>query len=313
MARNTMEAWLPEEDDSEVIQRVNQTSAAESLFRRVPMGSNVKNHPRSAGVGVSAIEKGGAYGEDESANDAVTLTARKLGRAIRIAEEDLDDTLANVIAAKQLDWATSYGKFVDNAVLAVTAAENGTTVPFTSVYRALQTTVADLDYTAGDNYVQTGTGGTGDPVPPSYDDLSGALGLLEGGDYFDVSNIAVIAHPSFRGFLRGVKDTQNMPVFVQGLAGTPDTIFGHPVSWSLGAKTHATATDAPTGNPLAIFVNRDYALLGVRSGPESIFIDGRSGVSALTDEALLKMRARRAFAVGHPKAFSILEVTNAAS
>lgn len=312
MARNTMEAWVPEEDDSSVIQRVNQLSAIERVARRVPMGTTVRNHPRSAGVGVSGIEKGGAYGEDTSANDSVTLTARKMGRAIRIAEEDLDDTLANVIAAKQTDWATSYAKFLDNACLGTTAAENGTTVLFTSVYRAITTANADTGYDANDNYVQTGTGGTGAPVAPTYDALSQVLGLVEGGDYFDPTEVVVIASPYFRQALRGVKDDQGNPVFVQGLAGTPDTLFGHEVFWSIGAKTSATSTDAPEGNPLLIVANRDYALLGVRSGPESVFIDGRSGLSALTDEAILKMRSRRGFAVGHEKAFAVLEVTNAA-
>ena len=302
MARNEMEAWIPEEDDSQVIQRVNAMSAVERVARRVPMSTAVKNHPRSAGVGVTSIEKGGAYGEDESANDSVTLTARKMGRAIRIAEEDLDDTLANVIASKQTDWATSYAKFLDNACLAVTAEENGGTVPFTSAYRALSQENTDTGYGANDNITPT----AGDAT---YDLLSTALGLLEGGDYFDPSEVVVIAHPSFRQGLRGVKDDQGNPIFVQGLAGTPDTLFGHEVVWSLGAKTHATATDAPTGNPIMVFVNRDYALLGVRSGPESVFIDGRSGLSALTDEAILKMRSRRGWAVGHEKAFSILEKT----
>lgn len=301
MARNTMEAWIPEEDGSDVIQRVNQMSAVERVARRVPMSTAVRNEPRSAGVGVAAIEKGAAYGEDESANDDVTLTARKMGRAIRIAEEDMDDTLVNVIAAKQLDWATSYGKFLDNATLGVTAAENGTTVPFTSVYKSITTTNSDTSYTGDDNLTQTGSGGV------TYDNLSSSLGLLEDGDYFDLASVVVIAHPSFRGSLRGVKDDQGQPIFVQGTAGTPDTLFGHEVIWSLGAKTNATASDAPAGNPLCVFVNRDYLMLGVRSGPESIFIDGRSGASALTDEALLKMRARRGFAVGHEKAFSVLE------
>lgn len=308
MARNTLDAWIPEEWDSEVIQRVNQMSAIERLARRIPMGTNVRNHPRSAGVGVETVGKGGAYGEDESDNDSVTLTARKFGRAIRIAEEDLDDTLVNVIAAKQLDWATSYGKFLDNAALATTAVGNGTTVPFNSVYYSLTQTNATTDYTANDNLVQTGTGGTGAIDPPDYDELSQTLGLVEGGDYFDLSNVFVIAHPVFRSYLRGIKDDQGQPIFIQGTAGTPDTLFGHEVLWSLGAKTSATATAAPDGNALCVFVNRDYLMLGVRSGPESVFIDGRSGLSALTDEAILKMRSRRGFAVGHEKAFAALEV-----
>jgi hypothetical protein len=79
------------------------------------------------------------------------------------------------------------------------------------------------------------------------------------------------------------------------------------VHWSLGAKTSAAPTSAPTGNPLLIIGNPMYLLLGVRSGPETIFIDGRNGLAALTDESILKMRARRGFAPGVEQAFSILE------
>lgn len=301
MARNTMEAWIPEENDSTVIQRVNAGSGVERFARRVPMTTDVRNHPRSAGVGVETVAKGGTYGEDTSSNDAVVLTARKFGKAIRIAEEDLEDTLVDVVEQKQTDWATSYAKFLDNAALAVTAAENGTTVPFTSVYKALTTTNAATGYTANDNLTQSGTGGT------TYDTLSAALGLVEGGDYFDEGAVVIIAHPAYRAKFRGIKDDQGNPVFIQGLAGTPDTLFGHEVQWSAGARTSATATDSPTGNPLLVIANRNYMLLGVRSGPESIFIDGRDGASALTDEAILKMRARRAFAVGHEGAFAIHE------
>lgn len=305
MARNTMEAWIPEEDDSQVIQRVNQLSGVERFARRVPMGSDTKNHPRSAGVEVDVVSKGSAYGEDESLNDAVILKARKFGKAVRIAEEDIDDTLVDVLTTKQVDWATSYAKAIDNASLGVTGSENGTTVPFTSVYRALSQENTDTNYAANANIHQTG----GDLT---YMALSEGLSLLEGGDYFDEASVVVVAHPSFRHALRGIRDESGNPIFVQGLAGTPDTIFGHEVAWSQGAKTSDTATSSPDGNPLIVFANRDYMLLGVRSGPESVFIDGRSGLSALTDESILKMRARRGFAAGHEKAFSIIELTEAA-
>lgn len=303
MARNVMEDWIPEEQDSDVIQRINATSGVEQFARRIPMSTDTKNVPRSAGVEVEFVPKGGAYGEDESLNDEVTLKARKFGKAIRIAEEDLDDTLVDVIAVKQRDWATSYGRYLDNATLGVTAAE-GVGAPYTSVYRALSQANAVTGYTANANIRQT----AGDVT---YDALSEVLGLAEAGDFFDEGNTAIIAHPAFRGALRGVKDTQGNPIFVSGLAGTPDTVFGVPVVWSNGARTSAAATPTPDGNPLMVVFNRDYMLLGVRSGPESIFIDGRSGLSALTDEAILKMRARRGFGVGHEEAFAVLELTAA--
>jgi len=301
MARNVFDDWIPEEMDSDVIARVNQVSVVERWASRAPMNTDTKNVPRSAGVDVEYIAKGAAYGEDTSVNNLVILLARKFGKAIRIAEEDVDDTLPALIAAKQRDWATSYGKALDNATLGTSAAE-GTGVPFTSVYKAIRTTNANTGYTANANYVSAATA-TG----VTYTLLSQVLKLVENSDYFDLPRMRIIAHPAFRDDFRLVRDTAGNPIFLQGLAGTPDTLFGLPVGWSLGAKTSATMGQAPAGLPLLICGNMDYLRLGVRSGPESVFIDGRAGLGALTDESILKLRSRRGFAVGHEAAFSVLE------
>jgi HK97 family phage major capsid protein len=302
MARNTLEAWIPEEwETSRVVQSITQISAVESLAARIPMGSDTKHVPRTAGMDVAVVAKGGTYGEDTSLNDEVLLSAIKFGKAARIAEEDIDDSVANIIEAKMIGWGKSYAKLIDNASLAVSAASNGTTVPFTSLYQLLNTTDATLSYTGGANITTAASSGA-----PSYSEFSTAIGNVESGDYFDPGSMVAIAHPAFRKSLRGVLDTQNRPIFIEGLSGTPDTVFGVNVRWSLGAKLTATATSTPTGRALMAFVNPELMLLGVRSGPESVFIDGRDGLSALTDESILKMRARRGWAYGHPNGASIL-------
>lgn len=302
MARNTFEAWIPEEwDSSRVVQSITQISAVEALAARVPMGSDTKHVPRTAGMSVDVVAKGGTYGEDTSLNDEVLLSAIKFGKAVRIAEEDIDDSVANIIEAKMIGWGKSYAKMIDNASLAVSAASNGTTVPFTSLYQLLNTTDANTGYTGGANITTAASTGA-----PTYTEFSTAIGNVEQGDYFDPSSMVAIAHPAFRSSMRNVKDSQSRPIFVQGTAGTPDTIFDVPVRWSLGAKLAATATSTPTGRPLMAFVNPELMLLGIRSGPESVFIDGRNGLSALTDESILKMRARRGWAYGHPNGASIL-------
>lgn len=298
MSRNTFEDWIPEETGGVVITRVNQVSAVERFARREIMKTDVKNVPRSAGVGVAVVGKGTAYGEDTSANDSVTLTARKPVRAIRIAEEDLVDIPVDVVTNKQLDWATSYGKFVDNGTLAVTGAENGTTVPWTSVYYAATQNNSDTGYTANDNLTQTGSGGV------TYANLSTTFGIYEDGDYADDSAVIAIAHPSFKAAFREIVDDNHRPILQEGAADGIPRLFGAPLIWSLGAKTSATATDTPAGNPLLIVGNRNLLILGIRSGPESVVIPPNV---SLTDEAVIKMRARRGFAVGHEKAFSILE------
>ena len=303
--RNLYEDWIPEEWDSNVIQRVQQMSAVERHGRHYPMATDTRHVPRSAGIEVSGVAKGDNYTPDESLNDEVLLVARKFGRAVKIAEEDLVDSNVNILDQKRIDWATSYGKFFDNATLGVTAAvANGTTVPFVSVYAALRQSNVDTDYTADDNYTATTSAGV------TYDDLSEVLGLYEVGDYFDLEKTVVIAHPAFREKLRGVKDLEGMPVFVRGQGadrGTPDTLFNIPITWSLGAKTSATAMQSPDGNPLLIVCNSDFLAVGDRSGPESK-VAGQDALF-LSDEALLKMRARRGFAVAHEKAFSVLELT----
>jgi HK97 family phage major capsid protein len=302
VARNTLEAWIPEEwDTSRVIQSMLQISAVEALAARIPMGSDTKHVPRTAGMGVDVVAKGGTYGEDVSLNDEVLLTARKFGKAARLAEEDIDDSVANVIEAKMIGWSKSYAKMIDNASLAVSAAENGTTIPFTSLYQLLNTTDATLSYTGGTNITTAASANA-----PTYAEFSTAIGNVEAGDYFDPGSMVAIASPAFRKSLRGVVDGQSRPIFNENGAGTPDTIFGVPVRWSLGARLAATATSAPAGRPIMAFVNPELLLLGVRSGPESVFIDGRDGLSALTDESILKMRARRGFAYGHPNGAAIL-------
>lgn len=306
---NDVEDWIPEEWGGAVITKVMRTSVVEGEARREPMATDTKHVPRSAGVDIHHIGKGGAYGEDANLNDTVLLTARKLGQGIALTEEDMADTarFVNILEVKQLDWANSYAKAFDNATLAVTGAESNTPSddrPFTSLYRTLRTsfqTDPDLDYTADDNYVVAAS------ASQWYDKLNDVFAKYEDGDYYDEGETLVIASPYFRKILRGVKDDQKQPIFVRGQggdAGTPDTIFGVRIRWTQGARTSPAMTPRPVGRPLLFVGNRRFLIVGDRSGPESIPIPANI---SREDEAFLKMRARRGFTVGHPKAWAVLE------
>jgi HK97 family phage major capsid protein len=297
MARVNADAWIPEEYGSEVITRVNANSAVEAVAKRYNMGSDTVEVPRMGAVTVDVVPKGTDYTDAEPTLDVVTLRTRKFGKTFTIAEEDLDDTLADVVAGYQNEWALSYARKLDNAAIACTGTENGTTVPFTSLYKS-----------AGSGQKTTTAGAV------TYAKLSTALAVYEGGDYANDADTVILAHNSFKAAFRGVLDSNNRPIFVEGLAGTPSTLFGIPVNFSYGLKLSATATDAPTGtvgaagtagNPLLVIGNRQHLLLGVRSGPESL-----QGEDFRSDEKILKVRARRGFAIARPEAFSILEVTS---
>jgi HK97 family phage major capsid protein len=303
--------WIPEEFDSNVIQRVQQMSAVEAYGRHYPMAHETRHVPRSAGMEVEGVAKGGAYTEDTSENDEVLLTARKSGKAISVADEDVQDSHLDILETKRVDWATSWAKYFDNACLGTTAAAGAPTfqaVPYTSVYKAIRTSNAATSYTADANYMSTATVG--------YDDLSDFLALVESSDYWDDNDALVIGHPRFKRVLRGIKDTQGRPVFVSGQGGdqpTPSRLFEHTMRFSLGARTSATATSSPAGNPLLIVCNRQLLKVGDRSGPEWAVAGADTGVGFMTDEAKLKMRARRGFAPGHEAGFAVLELIESGS
>ncbi|PWS52466.1 phage major capsid protein [Streptomyces sp. FT05W] len=304
MAADNFDDWIPEETDSAVIARVQQVSAVERLGRHTPMGSDTKKVPRSSGMAVKTLPKSGDYEASNDENDDVLLTARKHTGMVTVAEEDLDDSAADIITQKERDWATSYGKYFDNATLATTAAEatgSITAVPYTSVYYALTQTNATTGYTANDNIVGTVTAGS-----PSYEELSEVASRHEQSDYFDEADTVVIAHPVFKKALREVMDDQGRPIFVQGQqgdSGTPDRLFDYPIAWSNGARLSATASATPAGAPILVVCNRQFLIVGDRSTVETQPIPAAMSTK---DEANIKIRTRKGFGVGHEKAFAVL-------
>jgi HK97 family phage major capsid protein len=310
MARNTMEAWIPVEFASNVITKIRQNSAVLAYGQPVTMATESRSTPRSGGVHMVGTAKGGAYTEDSSANDSVYLYAQKYTGAVRIAEEDINDALADVVNTKNADAATSFAKLFDNSCLAVTAAKATTNWAFDSLYYILTQTDAVTGYQANANLNKT-TAGSG----VQYKDLSKALGVLETSDYWSEPDTLVIAHPSLKRSLREILGTDNRPIFNESSNGTAGggqgsggTLFGHQIHWSLGAKTSAAPTDSPTGNPVIVFASTPYLMVGNRTPLETFFINPDTGMAAMTDEAILKYRSLRAFAPGHQNAFSLLEI-----
>ena len=297
--------WIPIEWDSEIIMRVLKASAIEATAQRHVMNTSTKRILRQQGYNVTV---GKTYTRDDSDLDYVTLTARRfMGQSV-LDEDDVADAdmIVDTIAARALDWGVSYATALDNACLGVTATENGTTAPFTSVYKAVRTNTTAEGYTADANYVNHGGAASA-----AYDDLYGCLRRVETSDYWDENNALIIANPAFRDVLRRVKDNNGTPIFVQGQgadSGQPDRLFGVEIFWSRGAKTSTGVSPSPEGNPLLVFVgNRDLLKLGVRSGPESRF--DVSSAQDSVDEMAVKFRSRRGFKLGHTKAFAVLEKT----
>lgn len=306
MARANLDIWIPVEKGSDVLIAVQNSSAAEALLRPEPMSTDTKTIPASGDVDVTVTPKGAAYTEGTTTDREVTLKTRKFTGLLRIADEDLSDIPRDIIAAKQAAWANTYARRIDFATFSNTATEDGLASPFTSIYKTLATTNSGLGYTANANIVKTTAG-----AAITYDNMASVLGKMEMGDYFD--SLAVAAHPYFKGAMRTMKDGQNRPLFVEGQGDVGDSFFGYPVRWSAGLKTGTDVRVGPagTGSPLLAVFNRGFNILGKRSGPEFAVVNGFTGASALTDEALIKARTRRAFVCAHPMSAAILEAVPA--
>lgn len=278
--------WIPEPTSSEVLTTVTQTSAVEANARRVNMTSRTMSVPRFAAEGVDVVAEHAVIPYVEADLDEVVLTAVKFANRFAISVEDSRDAVVDAINQFKLGWASNFAIKLDNAALGVT----GTGGPFESVYRVAG---------AGNRVATAGN--------LDYEDLVGTFGALEAGDYGD--DLIVIAHPAFAMDLRNLKDAAGDRVVADPLSGQVPTVFGHNLVFSKGARTSATATDRPTGNPLLIVGSRRNLILGVRDGVESAISDEARWE---TDEIELKMRARRGFIVADADAFKVIEKTASA-
>jgi hypothetical protein len=310
VSRETFDSWIPVQLGDDAIQALNRGSVIERVGRPEPMVSDTKNVPRSGVFAVAAVAKGGTYTETSGTNDYVQLIARKAGGAIRMAEEDIStDSPVDIIQTKKNDAARNMGYFFDNGTIGVSAAENGTTVPWTSIYKSVRTTDANVSYTADNNYVSGSA---------TYVNLSSTLAKVEDSIWFDEEQIFIVASPVFKQRFREIVDNNGRPIFFDGGGATPSTLFGYEVNFTVAARVSATATYAPTGNPLLVIGNRDLAIKGMAklsphiASPNPGFAIQRAdnGIGFLTDEALMKAAMRRAFKVGAANAFAVFEKTS---
>jgi len=280
--------WIPEPTDSNVIQALQATSAIEQVARKIQMTSNSVRVPRFAASDVDIVAEGALIPQVDATLDNVLLEATKFADRFTISEEDNADSLVDSLEAFKTQWASNFARKLDHACLGATGTvAPGTNTPFLSVYSAA-TAASQVTATAGDL---------------KFEMLNAVFSAIEIGQYN--ANTVILAHPSFAGSLRNLKDASGDRVVTEPLGGGNQSIFGVPVVYTSGARKDTGAKVAPTGNPLLIVGNSDHLLLGVRSGVESQVDTHRWEY----DERELKVRARYAFTPATGAAFHVIEKT----
>lgn len=324
--RQDLEILSPIEVSNEVIQRVAKVSAVEAVAPPETMASDTKQVPRFGGFTVATVAKGADYGFSTNVPDLVDMIARKIGGAAKIAEEDLVDTVTGegTMRRYEQEAGSALAKTFDHGCLGTTAIDNGTTVPFKSIYYTVTTAQSTPwgAYAANANRVQVPRLTTGTPTNNAtwQDAVNSWLSKYEESDFYDEGETFLLASPAIRSIFRGVRDANGQPVFIAGGAqgGGNPSLFGYDnFRFTVGARTNATMTDAPTGNPLIIIGNRRALKRGlarispgmVPGNPGVQWQRAAQGIGFLSDESIMKAMMRRAFVCTVPQAVSVLEIT----
>lgn len=323
--RQDLEVLIPNETSNEVIQAVAKTSVMEALAPPETMNSDTKSIPRFGGFTVASVAKGADYGFSQNTQDMVDLIARKIGGAAKIAEEDLADAITGegTMRRYEQEAGSALAKTFDHACIGTTTAMNGTTSPFVSIYQAVTTTQTTPwgTYTANANRIQVPKLTTGSPTPAAtwLDAVSDLLSLWENSIFYDEANQFMVASPQIKGIFRKVRNGDSEPLFIDGnRSGAGPSLFGMTdFRFTTGARTNATMTDTPTGNPLIVIGNRQALKRGIaRTSPGMVpgnpgvaWQRASNGIGFLSDEAIMKAMMRRAFVVSVPQAVAVLEIT----
>lgn len=323
--RQDLENLIPIETSNEVIQRLAKTSVMEQIAPPETMTSDTKQVPRFGGFTVASVAKGAEYGYSTNTQDLVDLIARKIGGLAKIAEEDFADTITGegTMRRYEQEAGSALAKTFDHACIGTTTAMNGTTSPFVSIYQTVATTQSTPwgSYTANANRIQVPilTTGAATPAATWLDAASNFLALWEESDFYDEGNMFAIASPRVKNIFRKVRNGDGDPLFMDSnRSGGNPSLFGmSDWTWTTAARTHATMTDTPTGNPLIIIGNKNALKRGLaRTSPGMVpgnpgvqWQRAATGIGFISDEAIMKAMMRRAFVVTVPQAVAVLEIT----
>lgn len=307
MAARDFSAWTPIIWTDEVAQREVQGSAIIQYGRPRPMTSNQMEIPRFVNADVGG---GSQLVEDTNAGDVVDMFSYQYNGKFTLDEAQVEDNPANEVESVSYEWLNSLHVSYDNACLGVSANRSATATnyqPYKSAYYVVRNNDTDMGYVADTNYTKTGSGGL------TYDYANTGLGLVEATKFWNPMNAIAIMHPTLKRSIRGIKDSQGRPIFVESSNGTAGggvgpqyELFGIPVAFSFGAQVSSSFKMTSVGNPLIIFASRRHMRYGPRIEPQAKFISADINANAL--EHTLQTRARLGFCATVPQAFSVVEV-----
>lgn len=273
---------------NEVFQQAAQSSAALSTFRTVNMGTKTATLPvidalPTAGFVTEDSDSTGVKPTSQQVWVSKTLTAEEIAVIVPIHENVFDDSSINVWNEVRPRIAEALGAVLDGAVFF------GTNKP-----SSWPTSLEDGARAAGNVYSAATAGDLAE-------DINQTWALVEA-DGFDVN--VNYAKRSLRASLRGLRDDNNNPIYLNSLKGdgAADMIYGQDLFWVRnGAWVNAVAS--PAGGATLIAGDRNMAILGIRQDVQyKILTEATVGSLNLAERDMIAIRAkfRVAFQVADP-------------
>lgn len=248
------DAWplIPEEVSKEIQDGITEGSAALSLLQRLPnMSSRTYRMPVLGTLGhadfaTTTLSDNLALGADQQVDDArmlemkgdpfgtgnpgyvpnegapdlkpthqmmwenVFIVAEPLAVILPVPDDVLDDSEYDLWAAMRPRIVEAFHQKIDDAILW------GQNRPVTWPTGVVPTAVARGQVVAEGAGVDLG------------EDISNLMGILEQVGY---DPTALAGAPSLKATLRNVRAANNAPIFAPGTAGTPDSVWGLPITY----------------------------------------------------------------------------------
>lgn len=248
------DAWplIPETVSREIQDGIVESSAALSLFDRLPnMSSRVHRMPVLSTLGYAefvcdTVDDNLTVGADQQVDDArylamkgepygtgdpglvpnegppelkpthqmkwenIFIVAEPIAIILPVPDDVLDDSDYDLWSAMRPRIIEAFHQRIDNAIIW------GQNRPQTWPTGVVPTAIARGQVVAEGTNVDFA------------DDLSALMGILEQQAY---DPTGFMAAPSVKATLRGLRDTNGMPIFTPGMQGVPPAIWGLPISY----------------------------------------------------------------------------------
>jgi len=298
--------WNPQPWNGKIPKRMTELSAILAIARSSggqfrDMKTRTEVGPMEADLDVRAYGKLEQIDLQSPVAGEITLRARKIEAMAQLAEEDVVEGANysfDVIKNLTDRGTTNTAVYFDNSCIGTSGDPTGGETNILRPYRSIYTTVREDN---PDGYFSVAAAANAAAYRAG---IKSMIEIAEVSEWSD-GDLVITASPIWKSYLRDLPtDGSNG---IQVWDPNSDTIYGHPVQWTRGARLAnnagaGTATSKPTGNHLMTIGPRGLHIVGkapFRVGdaatPQVYVTDPTTGLGMRDDSMYMKMRCQLAF------------------